>query len=141
MKKVEENKITNGQASTLFALIGKLKTKSLGLDDLEKLLDEKRNLRAVEAKSSEMATELVKNLNIKFKGEDMRFFDMEATTKEDREAFNSQMVEFQKKDIFTSKFLTKKNLQALVHENDLSIDEYELLTDAFLKGVTDKPAE
>lgn len=141
MKKAEENKITNGQANGLFTLIGKLKTKSLGLDDLEKLLEEKRNLKAVEAKSSEMATELVKNLNIKFKGEDMRFFDVEATTKEDREAFNAQMVEFQKKGIFTSKFLAKKELQALVHENDLSIDEYELLTDAFLKGVTDKPAE
>ena len=141
MKKAEEKKITNGQSSTLFALIGKLKTKSLGLDNLEKLLEEKRNLKATEIKASELAQELVKNLNIKFKGEDMRFFDMEATTKEDREAFNLQMVEFQKKEIFTSKFLAKKELQALVHENDLSIDEYELLTDAFLKEVTEKAKE
>ena len=141
MKKTEEARITNGQANGLFVLIGKLKTKSLGLDNLEKLLEEKRSLKAMETKMSEFAIALAKNHNITFTDETMSRADMEKTTKEDLKAFNSGMIDFQKKGLFTSQFLTKKELQALVHENDLSIDEYELLTDAFLKETANKVAD
>lgn len=127
--------ITNAQVALLLNLVGKLKTKSLGLDDFEKFVDAKRGLKDSLARLSEIEKELVEKHNIKFTDESQRFFDITTTTKEERDAFNGEMIALQDKPVSTIKFITKKNLLALKNENDLSVDEYELLAEAFLKNV------
>lgn len=138
MKKQEIKTITNAQVAILLALVGKLKTKSLGLDDFEKFVDQKKVLKDALTRLNEIEKELVEKYKIKFTDESQRFFDVAGTTKEEREAFNNDMIALSDKNVVTAKFITKKNLLALKGENDLSVDEYVLLSDAFVKTTEDK---
>lgn len=122
---------------TLVDLIEKLRTKCLGMDDFTKLISEKRALREKNDGSKEAVSELMKNHNVKMSDNDPRFFDPEVT-EDNARAFQAAMKEYEKKEIQTKKFISKKNLLALKHENDLTIDEYELLVDAFEKDVPEE---
>lgn len=130
--------IAKRQVGTLIALVGKLKTKSIGSDNFEKFVAEKRSLKAVMEGIGELETELIKNYEIVFTDESQRFFDLELTTLENRDAFNKKLEEILKKEVETTSFLSKKELKSLVLENDLTIDEYELLTESFLKVAVEK---
>lgn len=129
--------ILYAQLTALFLLLTKLKTKSLGLEDFEALVTQRRGVKKRADENQEVIDDVMKQHNVKLNEKDQRFFDPECK-EEDTKAVNEKLKEFDKKTFDTRKFLSKKNLQALKHENDLSIEEYELLTDAFLKVTPDK---
>ena len=66
--------ITNAQIALLLNLVGKLKTKSLGLDDFEKFVDAKRGLKDSLERLNEIEKELIEKHNIKFADDSQRFF-------------------------------------------------------------------
>jgi len=121
----------------LFILLSKLKTKSLGLDNFEILVAQRRALKKQSEDNQEVVDGILAQHNVKFDEKDPRFFDSECK-EEDTKAVNEKLKEFDKKTFETRKFLTKKNLQSIKDENNLSIEEYELLTEAFLKVTPDK---
>lgn len=129
--------IEYSELSSVFAILTKLRTKSLGLEDFEGLVTQRRALKKQEEANQEVIDDLLKQHNVKLDEKDPRFFDSECK-REDTKAVNEKLKEFEKKTFNTRKFLTKKNLQALKHENDLSLEEYELLTKAFLKVTPEK---
>lgn len=129
--------IKYSELSLLFALLSKLKTKSLGLENFEILVTQRRALKKQAEDNQEVIDDLLKQHNVKLDEKDPRFYDTECK-EEDTKAVNEKLKEFDKKTFETRKFLTKKNLQSIKDENNLSIDEYELLTDAFLKITPEK---
>lgn len=139
MKKQTTTSITNSQIAYLQTIIGKLKTKSLGLDEFEKFVDAKRNLKESLNRLADIEKELIEKYNIKFTDETHQFFDVAATTKEERESFNKDVLTIHNKAVSIAKFITKKSLLALKNENDLSVNEYELLYEAFAKTTEPEP--
>lgn len=131
--------IRTSKLSKLAELVGKLRTKCLGLDDFEKFVTERREINKRREDVAELFKGLIENHQIKFDENDPRLFDMEETTPENRKAYNEKAIELENREVVLKKFLDKKKLQALKHENDLTIEEYELLTDAFF--VETKPAK
>lgn len=129
--------IKYSELSLLFALLSKLKTKSLGLENFEILVTQRRALKKQAEDNQEVIDDLLKQHNVKLDEKDPRFFDTECK-EEDTKAVNEKLKEFDKKTFETRKFLTKKNLQSIKDENNLDVEEYELLTDAFLKITPEK---
>lgn len=129
--------IRNNQLHALKELLSKLKTRSLGLDDFEKLVTEKRAISKKLEENGEFAKELMLQYSVKLDEKDPRFFDS-SCKEEDTQAVNQALTEFDRKEVGLSKFLDKKKLQHLKHENDLTIEEYELLTEAFFVETKEK---
>lgn len=122
--------VKNQRLAELQEVVSKLKTRALGLDDFEKLVEEKRNIKKKLQENQEFIDELFKQHSVKLNEKDPRFFDL-SCKKEDTDAVNEKLTEFNNKEVQLRSFLDKKKLQQLKHENDLTIEEYELLTDAF----------
>lgn len=129
--------VTNEQLHQLQDLLAKLKTRALGLDDFEKLVEQKRHIKKLIEENQEFVKELFDQHSVKLNEEDPRFFDS-TCKEEDTRAVNEKLAEFNKKEVALKKFLDKKKLQQLKHENDLTIEEYELLTEAFFVETKEK---
>ena len=129
--------VKNKKGLTLKQLLAKLKTRSLGLDDFEKLVSAKRTVAKKLEENADFAKQLMEQHSVKLDEKDPRFFDS-SCKEEDTQEVNKLLTDFDNKEFELPRFLDKKKLQALKHENDLTIEEYELLTEAFFVEAKEK---